>query len=246
MFTASIDPQTLDRAIRSVTALVDEAKIELSEGGLRINTVDPAKVGAVSLDLLAEAFNEYESDGTQVYLDLERAQDILSQTGNHGAVEITLDTQDRDLHFKTGGYDFEFALLSQDSARGGLDPHDLDGAAEIVIDGRKFTRAISIGSMFSEQIRMGIDQQRDTFYMVAKGDNDGMHMTLGQDELEELQPAKAYGLYSLDYLQEISRAIPNDVDIHLELGEEMPLKLQYQIAEDNGRVTFGLAPRIEN
>ena len=246
MFTAMIDPQTLDRAIRPITALVDEAKIELAEGGLRINTVDPAKIGAVSLDLLDEAFYEYDSDGTQVYLDLKRAQDILSQTGNHDAVEINLDTQERDLHFRTGGYDFKFALLSQNSARSGLDPHDLDSSAEIVLDGRKFTRAISIGSMFSEQIRMGIDQQRDRFYMVAKGDNDGMHMALGQDDLEDLKPGKAYGLYSLNYLQEISHAIPNDVGIRLELGEEMPLKLQYQIAEDNGRVTFGLAPRIEN
>lgn len=246
MFTASIDPQTLDRATRSVTALVDEAKVELAEGGLRINTVDPAKVGAVSLDLLAEAFQEYESDGTQVYLDLKRAQDILSQTGNYDTVEIDLDAQDRNLHFKTEGYNFEFSLLTQDSARSGLDPHDLNGSAKIVIDGEKFTRAISIGSMFSEQIRMGVDQQRGIFYMIAKGDNDGMHMTLGEDDLEDLEPAKAYGLYSLDYLQEISRAIPNDVDVCLELGQEEPLKTQYQIAEDNGRVTFGLAPRIEN
>lgn len=246
MFNASINPETLDRAIRSVTALVDEAQVTLAEGGLRINTVDPAKVGAVSLDLLAEAFNEYESDGMEIFLDLNRSQEILSQTGNPGAVEISIDDQDRTLHFFTGGYDFEFALLSQESARSGLDPHDLDGPAGIIIDGRKFTRAINIASMFSEQLRMGIDQQRDIFYMVAEGDIDGMHMTLGQDDLEELETAKAYGLYSLDYLKEISRAIPHDVDVRLELGQEMPLKLQYQIAEDHGRVTFGLAPRIES
>jgi proliferating cell nuclear antigen len=246
MFTATIDPQTLDRAIRSVTALVDEAKIELAEGGVRINTVDPPKVGAISLDLLAEAFQEYESDGSHIYLDLKRAQDILSQTGNYGAVEINLDAQDRNLHFRTGGYDFEFSLLTEGSARGGLDPQDLNGPAKIVIDGQKFNRAISIGSMFSEHIRMGVDRERDIFYMIAKGDNDGMHMTLGEDDLEVLEPAKAYGPYSLDYLQEISRAIPNDVDIRLEIGQEVPIKIQYQIADDNGRVTFGLAPRIED
>lgn len=246
MFNASIDPQTLDRAIRSVTALVDEAQIQLAERGLRINTVDPAKVGAVSLDLLAEAFHEYESDGMQIYLDLQRTQDILSRTGDHGEVEISIDEEDRSLHFLTGGYDFEFSLLTADSAHSGLNPHELEGSAKTVIEGRKLNRAIKIASMFSDQLRMGIDQQRELFYMVAKGDNDGMHMTLDQNELEELETAKAYGLYSLDYLQEISRAIPSDVDVHLELGEELPLKLQYEIADENGRVTFGLAPRIES
>lgn len=246
MFNASIDPQTLDRAISSVTALVDEAQIHFDKRGLRINTVDPAKVGAVSLDLLAEAFHEYESDGVQVYLDLQRTQDILSRTGNHGKVEISIDEEDRSLHFLTGGYDFEFSLLTADSAHGGLDPHELDGPAHVMIEGRELNRAIKIASMFSDQLRMGIDQQRERFYMVAKGDNDGMHMTLDQHELEELEAAKAYGLYSLDYLQEISRAIPSDVDVYLELGEELPLKLQYEIADENGRVTFGLAPRIES
>lgn len=245
MFSASIDPKTLDRAIRSVTALVDEAKIVLAEGGLRINTVDPAKVGAVSLDLLAEAFQSYESDGIEIYHDLKRTQNILSETGYQAPVEIDLKNNQRELHFKTDGYDFEFSLLSQDSARGGLDPHELDFPAKISIEGQKLTRAISLGSMFSDQIRMGIDRKRSCFYMVAKGDNDGMHMTLDESELLGFQPSKAYGLYSLDYLQEIAHAIPNDADVQLELGEEMPLKLQYEIAGEDGRVTFGLAPRIE-
>ena len=44
----------------------------------------------------------------------------------------------------------------------------------------------------------------------------------------------------------MSRAIPGDAEVTMELGEEFPVKLHFDIAEGQGEVTFMLAPRIQN
>jgi proliferating cell nuclear antigen len=44
----------------------------------------------------------------------------------------------------------------------------------------------------------------------------------------------------------MNRAIPADAEVTVELGEEFPVKLHFDIAEGEGTVTYMLAPRIQS
>jgi proliferating cell nuclear antigen len=44
----------------------------------------------------------------------------------------------------------------------------------------------------------------------------------------------------------MNKAIPGDAEVTLELGEEFPVKLSFDIAEGQGTVLFVLAPRIQS
>jgi len=44
----------------------------------------------------------------------------------------------------------------------------------------------------------------------------------------------------------MNKAIPTDAEVTVELGEEFPVKMHFDIAEGSGNVTYMLAPRIQS
>jgi len=44
----------------------------------------------------------------------------------------------------------------------------------------------------------------------------------------------------------MNKAIPKDAEVEMELGEEFPVKMHFDFAEGQGRVTYMLAPRIQS
>ena len=244
MINAWVPPDILKKSLASVTALVDEAEMRFEPGGMRINTVDSANVGAVSLELLDTAFHSYEAEGETLILDLGRVEQIIKKTTADGNFIIKYDGDIESLELSTGGYEFRLALLTPDSVRTGPDPREIETSGLVEMDADEFEEAVRIGSMFSEQIRVGIDENKNIFYMKSQGDYDDMIVELGPGEVEKMDVAKAYGNYNLSYLRDICSAIPAGQTIKIGIGEELPLQIQYKIADGDGRITYGLAPRV--
>jgi proliferating cell nuclear antigen len=44
----------------------------------------------------------------------------------------------------------------------------------------------------------------------------------------------------------MDKAIPKDTEVRIELGEEFPVKMHFEIAEGKGKITYMLAPRIQS
>jgi proliferating cell nuclear antigen len=84
------------------------------------------------------------------------------------------------------------------------------------------------------------------FYVDAEGDTDDVHLELGEEDLIDLVAGEARSLFSLDYLKDMNKAIPSDAEVTIELGQEFPVKLHFDIAEGEGNVTYMLAPRIQS
>jgi proliferating cell nuclear antigen len=53
-------------------------------------------------------------------------------------------------------------------------------------------------------------------------------------------------LFSLDYFSNMVRSVPSAGVVALAIGQDYPAKMNFEIAEGNGEVTYLLAPRIEN
>ncbi|MFB6308482.1 MAG: DNA polymerase sliding clamp, partial [Haloarculaceae archaeon] len=91
-----------------------------------------------------------------------------------------------------------------------------------------------------------VDATEELFYVDAEGDTDDVHLELDREDLIDLTAGDAHSLFSLDYLQNMNKAIPKDAEVRMELGEEFPVKMHFDIAEGKGSVTFMLAPRIQS
>jgi len=246
MFQAIVDADTLRTALDSVSVLVDECKIHLEEDGLRIRAVDPANVGMVDLSLDAAAFESYEADGGIIGVNLTRLEDIAGMADNDQLVHLELDEETRKLHIRIDGLEYTLALIDPDSIRQEPELPDLDLSSEIVIEGADIDRSVRAADMVSDHIALGVDADGEFFYVDAEGDTDDVHLELEDDDLIDLAAGDAHSLFSLDYLKDMNKAIPKDGEVTLELGEEFPVKIHFDIAEGQGTVTYMLAPRIQS
>lgn len=245
MFTAIVSSGTLLAALDSVSVLVDECKLRLDEDGVTIRAVDPANAGMVNLRLDTSAFESYESDGETIGVDLTRLEDIAGMANADDLIHLELDEKTRKLHIQIDGLEYTLALIDPDSIRQEPDLPDLDLSATIGIEGRDIDRAVTAADMVSDHIALGVDAEDEYFYVDAEGDTDDVHFELDHDELISLSAGDAHSLFSLDYLKEMNKAIPNDAEVSVELGEEFPVNLHFDIAAGDGSVTFVLAPRIQ-
>jgi len=246
MFNAIVRAETLQATLDSVGVLVDECKIHLDDGGIEIRAVDPANVGMVDLSLDASAFESYEADGGLIGVNLVRLQDIAGMADSDQLVHLELDEETRKLHISIDGLEYTLALIDPESIREEPDLPDLDLAATIVIEGRDIDRAVTAADMVSDHIELGVDESDEVFYVKAQGDTDDVHLELDADDLIDLVVGPASSLFSLDYLQDMNKAIPKDTEVTMELGDEFPVKLHFDIAEGEGSVTYMLAPRIQS
>ena len=246
MFNAIVSADTLQATLGSVGVLVEECKIHLEEDGLEIRAVDPANVGMVDLTLDAAAFESYETDGGLIGVNLARLQDIAGMADAGQLVHLELDEETRKLHISIDGLEYTLALIDPESIREEPDLPDLDLPAEIVIEGRDIDRAVTAADMVSDHIELGVDEEAEVFYVKAEGDTDDVHLELDAEDLIDLTVGPASSLFSLDYLDDMNSAIPGDAEVTMELGEEFPVKLHFDIAEGQGTVTYMLAPRIQS
>ena len=246
MFKAIVRAERLQSTLDSVGVLVDECKIHLDDGGIEIRAVDPANVGMVDLSLDASAFESYEADGGLIGVNLVRLQDIAGMADSGQLVELELDEETRKLHISIDGLEYTLALIDPESIREEPDLPDLDLSSTIVIEGRDIDRAVTAADMVSDHIELGVDEADEVFYVEAEGDTDDVHLELDAEDLIDLVAGDASSLFSLDYLQDMNKAIPKDAEVTMELGEEFPVKLHFDIAEGEGEVTYMLAPRIQS
>ena len=246
MFKAIVTAATLQDVLDAVGALVEECKIHLDEDGIAIRAVDAATVGMVDVRLSAEAFESYDADGGLIGVNLGRLADIASMAAADDVILFELEEETGKLHIQLDGLEYTLALIDPDSIRQEPDIPDLDLPSRIVLEGADLNRAVRAADMVSDHIAMGVDTDTEEFYVDAEGDTDDVHLALGADELIALDVGSAHSLFSLEYLKEMNSAIDSDAEVVIDLGEEHPVTLGFQIAEGQGEVTYMLAPRIQS
>jgi proliferating cell nuclear antigen len=243
-FSAIVEASVIQDAIDSVSVLVDECKMRLNEEDFAIRAVDPANVGMVDLSLAASAFESYQGNGGVIGVNLGRFEDIASMANSGDLIHMELDQETRKLHIEFDGLSYTLALIDPDSIRQEPDIPDLDLSAELVAEGSQLDRGITAADMVSDHIRFRVDADAETFHIEAEGDTDDVDLEVDSEELIDLTPGEADSLYSLDYLKDMNKALPNSGEVTAELGVEFPVKLHYELAEGLGQVTYMLAPRI--
>ncbi|WP_440006193.1 hypothetical protein [Halomicrococcus sp. SG-WS-1] len=236
----------ISRAFKSVNALVDTVPVVFGNESLEIDSVDELNIGAVSLSLNEGAFHSYDGNGTEVHLDIEQICQLLSKFDRGSQATIKCDVDKSLVSLLVSGYEFELATIHPDSVRGGRKAGKVDPPAEVTIEAQEIQKAMRLGDMFSEEIIMGIDDSREVFYINSKGDSGNMAVSYnsGDDEITFIENERAHGVFSHSYLYEMTKMIPGNEEISLKLGEEYPAKIEFNFADDDGEIAYGLAPRI--
>jgi len=242
MFKAVINAESLRDAMEAVSSLVDEVKFSISEKGLELKAVDPANVAMVSLKIGSEAFEYFKATTGEIGVDLVRLSDVLSMADRGENVQLELDEESRKLKIGVSSLSYTLSLIDPTAIRKEPRIPELDLPAHVTLPGGELRRAVKAAEKVSDHVILGVSDEG--FYMEAKGDIDSLKLKIPSTELLGLKPGEARSLFSLDYLEDMSKSIGKAREVTLELGIDYPLRVSYKIGPFV-EINYLLAPRIE-
>lgn len=239
MLKIVISQPNLKGIIDAVSHLTQEVKLQILTDGLKIEAVDPASVAMVSLHASNGSFEYFKADPGEIALDLNK---LSSLTAGKDNVTMELEEETHKLKIAVGRAKYTMSLLDPSSLHATPRIPSLDLPAAVAIPGEGFRDAVTSAAKVADHLV--IEQHEDVFRLSAKGDIDAFEMPIPLTEMLSVRHGESRALFSLDYLDDISKVAKGSDNVMIETGIDYPAKITFNIGESIN-VQYLLAPRIE-
>jgi len=249
VFKARIKADSIKEFIGTVGSLVDEAKLFVNEDGIQIKAVDPSHVAMIEANLIKSAFDSYEGAKAEMGIDIDKFKTVLTVAGKEDMVDLEKDDKLNRLIVSIGNLTRAMPLLD---TSGMPDPKvpSLDLPASVSVSVGEISQGLKASKSVSDHI--ALSTTKDSFRLVCEGDNQNkVDLSLGKEQLEKLNSSEdVTSLFSLEYFALMVNSLPSDRILHINLGSDLPVKVDADLAVDEltgaqGNVKFLLAPRID-
>jgi proliferating cell nuclear antigen len=249
VFKARIKADSIKEFIGTVGSLVDEAKMNVSDDGIQVKAVDPSHVAMIEANLVKSAFDSYEAASAEMGIDVDKFKTVLAVAGKEDMVDLEKDDKLNRLVVNIGNLTRAMPLLD---TSGMPDPKvpSLDLPASVSVSVEEISQGLKASKSVSDHI--ALSTSKNSFRLVCEGDNQNrVDLSLGKEQLEKLDsPEDTTSLFSLEYFALMVNSLPADRILHINLGSDLPVKVDADLAVDDmtgaqGNVKFLLAPRID-
>ena len=244
MFEAKVKSDVLREVIDVVSTLVDEAKFSAGKEALVVKAVAPAHVAMVDLTLDRSAFEAYKADDVELGLDMDKMREVLKLSRAGEVLALTHEEDKNRLVAYVGNITRRMSLV--DTA-GMSDPKvpTLNLPARVKVRTEELRQGIRASESVSDHI--ALIATPDGFEILSEGDTDSANLKLPKDMLDELAcKEKVRSLFPLDYFSNMIKAISTAPTVTMYMGNDYPVRLEFDIAGGKGQVKYLLAPRIES
>jgi proliferating cell nuclear antigen len=244
MFNAKVKSDIIKAIIDVTSPLVNEAKFNITKKGLSLRAVDPAHVAMVDLQLKNSAFDEYKADTMELGIDLDKLSGIMRLANAGDMVTIEYDEKSNRLVVRIGNLVRRMGLIDTAGMPDSKVPQ-LELPAKAIVKADELSRGVRASEAVSDHLALSVD--KDSFELYAEGDTDTVNLKLPKKLLVELDaPGKFKSLFSIDYFSNMIKPVKSDDPVTIHIGTDNPIRVDFNIAENNGHVTYLLAPRIES
>ncbi|MEF8879472.1 MAG: proliferating cell nuclear antigen (pcna) [Candidatus Thermoplasmatota archaeon] len=244
MFNAKVKSEVLKGIIDVTSPLVNEVKFNIAPKGISLRAVDPAHVAMVNLEVKKDAFEEYKAEEMELGVDMDKLAGIMRLSKSGDIVNLEYNEDSNRLIVKIGNLVRRMGLI--DTA-GMPDPKmpNLNLPAKIVLKASELSQGVRASEAVSDHLSLMVDKK--SFELAAEGDTDTVNLNLPKDLLNELETeSKCKSLFSIDYFSNMIKPVSDENTMTIMLGNDNPIKVEFDIADEKGHVTYLLAPRIES
>lgn len=244
MFNAKVKSEVLKGVIDVTSPLVSEVKLNINSKGISLRAVDPAHVAMINLEIDNKAFEEYKADDMELGIDMDKLAGIMRLSTSGDMVSLEYDETANSLIIRIGNLVRKMSLI--DTA-GMPDPKmpNLDLPAKAIIKASEINRGVRASEAVSDHLAVSIN--KDNFELFAEGDTDTVNLKLPKDLLIELTSKGEYkSLFSIDYFSNMIKPVKGEDTVTIFLGNDNPVRVEFDIADKKGHVKYLLAPRIES
>ena len=244
MFNAKVKSDVLKGIIDVTSPLVNEVKLNITSKGISLRAVDPAHVAMVDLNIKDKAFEEYKASDMELGIDMDKLGSIMRLSSAGDMVSLEYDENSNRLVVKIGNLVRKMGLI--DTA-GMPDPKmpNLKLPAKVILKASELNQGVRASESVSDHLALTVN--KDNFELFAEGDTDTVNLKLPKDLLVEINTdSKCKSLFSIDYFSNMIKPVRGEDPITIMIGNDNPIKVEFDIADKKGHVIYLLAPRIES
>jgi len=240
------DVKFLRGCMDAIVNLVEEGTLEIGENAISVKAMDPSQIAMVAFSAPKDAFSGYKVSGTsKVGVNFADLGKILGR--GRAKDKLTMKQQENKLllEFTGAGAKRHFSLPLLEGAGAVHREPRVEHDATIKMKGGEFKEMLRDVALVSSHLTMHAKGKE--FSMSAKGDSAEMSSVSEKGEKAEFEVSakgEARATFPLQYLDDITKACPDDGLLVLSLRTNAPLKLSYNIGKAG--LVYYLAPRIES
>lgn len=242
------DSKLWKTCVSAIASLIDEAAFKFTPEGIRMKAMDPSHVALVDFELPSATFVEYNvKQATVLGIDMTEMTKIMARAKAEDEFTMELD-EDKNrlgLTFKSASMR-RFSLPLIDISEAELPEPKLQFTAVAEVSAGVIQDGLRDAEIVGDNVRFELTE--DGFFMYTESDTGTTELKLRKSDpgllkLSIKQPAKA--MFNIKYLVDMTKAASSTDIITINLGSNLPIQLDFPIAEGKGRLRFLLAPRIE-
>jgi proliferating cell nuclear antigen len=200
----------------------------------------------VDFILPKSAFEKFDvAKETKIGLNLVDLSKTTSRSRAGESLELKLDDSESrlELIFK-GQSRRKFNLPLLDISGSNAKTPNIEFESKVKINGGLLKESLKDASLVSSYVVLSADA--NGFKIQSKGDKGDVFIEAGKDDVlaEHNVTKDAKAMFPLEYLSDLLKATDPVSIVEINLGNDKPLKIFYNIGE--AKVTYYLAPRIES
>jgi len=227
-------------AFESITQIVDEVVLHLDQEGFKVNAIDRSHICFVSLELDYTFFDEYQVEVPEkICIDTQELMTILKRMKKNDVLCLSVEENNFVIQLK-GDVDREFKLRIIDSDYEVPPLPSIPLPTKIAIPSMILTEAIKDMELFSENLTFKVTD--DYLYIFTDGEfGDSEVKYLHGENISDTVQAS----FSIDKLKDMLKSSKFSDDVKLSIDNNKPLRLDFELLTDDGKLSFLLAPRLE-
>ncbi|CAN1167048.1 Proliferating cell nuclear antigen [Linum perenne] len=245
----------LKKVMDAIKDLVNDANFDCSSTSFALQAMDSSHVALVALLLRAEGFEHFRCDrNISMGMNLGNMAKMLKCAGNDDIITIKGDDGSDTVTFMFESptqdkiSDFEMKLMDIDSEHLGIP--DAEYQAIVRMPSAEFTRICKDLATIGDTVVISVTKEGVKFS--TRGDIGSANVVLRQNTTVD-KPEEATIIemndpvsltFALRYMNSFTKAAPLSNTVTLSLSAELPIVVEYKIAE-MGYIRFYLAPKIE-
>lgn len=248
-FIATINIGYFQRFLDAIRAVDDECQLQLSPTGMSGSVVGPQNTTLAEVRLGAEAFDSYDTDGESgvIGVSTKRLREVVRMSDNSDLMQLSMNETDRTLRVRAGALDCSLRLTDPATVRSTDGFDDEEYPSVVVLEGGELKRIMKAAGHVDDKVTLRVEWTSERFVAEADNGDDRLCAPRDDDDLMELfvgdEPAGA--TFDLSYLRGVKRTIRKRTEVTLALGIDLPLSVEFDIADGAGHVEYGIAPVVE-
>ena len=243
MFKARIRMEVLREMVEIISTLVSEVKLGISKDGIEVKAVDPSHVAMLVLKFNKTAFEEFTGEPTDIGVDVEKMKEVLRLCKPGDILDLQYDGGKNRLVLHVGKVTRHMSIVDP---AGITDPKvpNVSPPGVAVVRTEELRQGIRGSESISDHVTITLEP--DSFTMHSEGETDRVDLKLPKDSLKRLEAKELVkSMYPLDFFSNMVKSITSSEEVTLHVGNEYPLKIEFQVSGGKGEGRFLLAPRVE-